>query len=845
MGFRIGDVYLALLADDARLKPQVEKAAQEAGDAGAKTLGQRLKAGLTPERIGTALGAAFGGIAAAGIKMGEKVDVALDTIRTGTGATGDALRGLEDDFKAVSGRVPDDIEQIGQVIADLNTRTGQTGEGLQDLAVTILDFSRITKSDVNANVRNATRLFGDWSVATEDQAATLDKVYRASQATGISVDTLMQTVVDFGSPLRLLGFGMEESIALLSKWEKEGVNTETALTGLKFSVKTLAREGVPASKMAETLRAKIDAIGKSTDPVSDAIKLFGLRAGPDLAAAILEGRFETEELLDVINNGSDTIAQGIKDTDGLGEAWKRFTNTIQTNFGGLFTAFAGLGNLVYLIPAITGGIGKALGKAWTAAAGSGAVKGAVAAAGNVASTAYLKALIVGDAISGQLSGAWAKVANSPAMQGAIGKAGRFMGTTLGKATAVAFGAALAAEAVVLWLQTKEELDRQGKALADQTTEFAKTATRAQLEAALATAEEQSRQLLDTNLLVKAIPGLGPLLQQASAGATEELQRTIDTLKAQIAQADVGESMTRDIGDGIIAGTGEVERAGDDMMAKLRAAVPGTVAKEAGQQIPQDIASGISERQSFVQSAMNNLRDLMENVLGRKKRIGLVIGDLISADLQKALHDRRWRVRNAAEQTEVGLVAELEKAISKGGKVGEDAMEALRKALRSKDPQIRAAAQHVKDIIDGKLDRVVTSAGNAGQDAGEAFAARLRRAIATGDFTVNASVGFSLPGRAVGGPVVAGMPYKINERTPRSEVMVPSTSGYVMTHADAVRAVQAADGGGGGDTINVPINLTGYLKAETPGELTTRLRQVAAGGVLSNPQRSRRVEVRHA
>jgi hypothetical protein len=39
-------------------------------------------------------------------------------------------------------------------------------------------------------------------------------------------------------------------------------------------------------------------------------------------------------------------------------------------------------------------------------------------------------------------------------------------------------------------------------------------------------------------------------------------------------------------------------------------------------------------------------------------------------------------------------------------------------------------------------------------------------------------------RALGGPVRAGYPYKVNERTPNSEIMVPSVSGGVLNVAQS-------------------------------------------------------------
>jgi hypothetical protein len=83
------------------------------------------------------------------------------------------------------------------------------------------------------------------------------------------------------------------------------------------------------------------------------------------------------------------------------------------------------------------------------------------------------------------------------------------------------------------------------------------------------------------------------------------------------------------------------------------------------------------------------------------------------------------------------------------------------------------------------------------------------------------------GRAVGGPVAAGTPYLVNENTPRSEVFVPSTSGHVLTNADAVRAIQGAAGVGSSQTVNVNV----YNPSPEPASTSTRreLRKLALTG----------------
>lgn len=322
MALKVGELYGVLSLD----KKNFDKGISDGG----KSFG-----GFSKLIIGGAALAvtAIAGIGLAALKLGTDFKSGVDEIRAGTGATGQALEDLTKTFGETAKRVPEDMTTIGKVIADLNTRTGATGETLEDMAVSLLDLSRITKTDVNENVAKATRLFGDWSIAGEDQNEILNQMFRVSQNTGIGVTELMDTVVQFGSPLRLLGFDLQTSAALLGKWEKEGVNTSTALTGLKFSVKTLAKEGIPANKMAEEMKERIMGIKESTDPVNEAIALFGLRAGPDLAAAILEGRFEIDELVNAMVNGTDTINAAANDTKDFGELWSQAFNSVTVAVG--------------------------------------------------------------------------------------------------------------------------------------------------------------------------------------------------------------------------------------------------------------------------------------------------------------------------------------------------------------------------------------------------------------------------------------------------------------------------------------------------------------------------------
>jgi len=293
---------------------------------------------------------ATGAVAAIGyaaFKMGQEFDDAYDSIRIGTGATGARLDGLKNDFKKVVTDVPASFGDATAAITGLNQRLGVTGPQLRDLSDQFLELSRITKTDVAEDVRLGTRLFGDWSIKTSEQAGTLDQLYRATQQSGIGLSDLMSTVVQFGAPLRNMGFSFSDSVAMLSKWEKEGVNITTVLAGMRMALKTFSKEGVdPAKGFAKAIDDIASARSRAA-AMKIGVDIFGLRGASDTVAAIREGRFQYQKFADTIAGGSDTIAQAGKDTQDLAESWTMFSNTLKVKAEPALTGiFQGLTNVM-------------------------------------------------------------------------------------------------------------------------------------------------------------------------------------------------------------------------------------------------------------------------------------------------------------------------------------------------------------------------------------------------------------------------------------------------------------------------------------------------------------------
>ena len=300
--------------------------------------------------------AAGAGIAAFGVAagvagkqlydLGKEFDAAYDRIRVGTGATGRELDRLKKSFKDVAKDVPNEFEEVGTAIADLNTRLGLTGKPLERMAENMLHLSNITGDDLETNIKAVSRSFVDWEVTVPKQTRYLNGMFRVSQASGASISELADSVQKFGSPLRQLGFDFEEAVSMFASFERAGVNTQTMVPGLKLAISNLTRPtenlaeqmdnlGIVAGKPEKALRQIFDLLGADSalskvDKTGLAMDVFGKRAGADMAEAISQGRFELDKFLNMFGNQKgDTIRKAADETYDFSENVKILGNNLK------------------------------------------------------------------------------------------------------------------------------------------------------------------------------------------------------------------------------------------------------------------------------------------------------------------------------------------------------------------------------------------------------------------------------------------------------------------------------------------------------------------------------------
>lgn len=294
------------------------------------------------------------GLGAAAVAASESIDDAMDRIRVGTGATGETLDALGGSFKAVFSTVPDSAEAVSTAIASIHQRTGATGVALEGMATQMLNLSRLSGTEVGPLVDSTTKAFASWGVATKDQGAALDGLFKVSQNTGVGVEALAQQLTSGGASLRALGVPMQSAAAMLGTFAKAGVDSGTAMTGLTKAATTFAKSGEDMGSGLTRVMESIKSAPTETAAAALAFDTFG-KSGVTMADAIRRGALDVQGLTAALAASPESINRAAADTAGLSEAMGILKNKLTAALEPLGTAIVQA--FLKLMPLVTTAVG--------------------------------------------------------------------------------------------------------------------------------------------------------------------------------------------------------------------------------------------------------------------------------------------------------------------------------------------------------------------------------------------------------------------------------------------------------------------------------------------------------
>ena len=306
--------------------PKVAAAASAAGAKAGKSFSTRM---ATASKISTvALTVPLLAIGAAGLKAALDVDDAYDKIRTGTGATGKTLAGLQESFNKVARTTPADMDAVSSTVADLNTRLGLTGPTLEKLASQILEAGRLGGVDVD--VKKVTGAFSAFGVEGKKTTGAMDDIFRVSQATGVPINDLASKMAKSGGILKQLGFGFKDSASLLGTLDKAGINSNAVVASMQAGLVKLAKDGEKPQDAFKRVTGELEGFVKKGDDAAAlnlAGEVFGTRGAGQFIAALKSGKVNLDDLAGSAGLSKDTILGVAEETKDFPELWKEFQNT--------------------------------------------------------------------------------------------------------------------------------------------------------------------------------------------------------------------------------------------------------------------------------------------------------------------------------------------------------------------------------------------------------------------------------------------------------------------------------------------------------------------------------------
>ncbi len=248
----------------------------------------------------------------------QELDEGADNVIKATGATGNAAESLTNSYETVAKSVKGEFSTLGNIVGEINTRFGFTGNKLEKASVIFQKFADITGVDGKTAVQLVSKAMEKAGIESERYEKVLDKLAYASQATGVDVSKLAQSLSDNGAAFKALGLDIDSQISLLASFERGGVNVSSALGGLKKAVGNWAKEGKNANtEFAKTMQM-IQSAPNDTEAATIAVEAFGAKSGVELAEAMRTGKFSYEDFAQSLKKSNKTVENTYESTqDGL------------------------------------------------------------------------------------------------------------------------------------------------------------------------------------------------------------------------------------------------------------------------------------------------------------------------------------------------------------------------------------------------------------------------------------------------------------------------------------------------------------------------------------------------
>lgn len=307
---------------------------REIGNAKLKALSEEFKqVGDKVKNVGTNITkyvtGPFAALGGASVAAFNTVDEALDIVTKKTGATGEALDGLQQSVKNLASEIPTDFATAGEAIGEVATRFGLTGQALEDLSGKFIKFADLNNTDVTSSVDQTQKALAAFGLDASQAGSLLDQLNVVGQQTGADMNTLLGGLIQNATGFQELGLSAQQAAVLMGQMETSGANSETVMQGLRKALKNAAEEGKPLDQALSELQDTIKNGKGNMDGLTAAYDLFG-KSGDQIYNAVKNGSLNFKDLQKTVADAGNSIDETFAATLDPTDQFKMAMNDLKT-----------------------------------------------------------------------------------------------------------------------------------------------------------------------------------------------------------------------------------------------------------------------------------------------------------------------------------------------------------------------------------------------------------------------------------------------------------------------------------------------------------------------------------
>lgn len=312
-------------------------AMNDQGDA-ADTAGEKVDS-MAEILVNAGIASAISDIAQSALDMAQSFDEAEAAIVEGTGASGDALEELGDAAKKAYSNIADkdsSLTDVSNILAELNTRFGITGDQAAGVTEKIANFAKHTGTDGTKAVDSIANVTKRWGLGIDDVDGMLDDLTTANQSCQMSVDELTGYLTNNSTAFQELGYDTTDALALLISLSDSGANVGSVMGGMTKAVTNLSsvtkdvpgtfQEAIKAigecDTVSEALQAQVGDTGKTVEDI------FGKKAAQELAVNIQNGNFQIDKWTEALQNNEGALEGTTEGATTMQDSWSQAANNV-------------------------------------------------------------------------------------------------------------------------------------------------------------------------------------------------------------------------------------------------------------------------------------------------------------------------------------------------------------------------------------------------------------------------------------------------------------------------------------------------------------------------------------